>query len=419
MRVLLIISIVLSNMSCKKEFIDLNPVSTVSIDAIFKTDKDFQDAVTGCYTTLQVQYQNYWIFGDLRGDDSKHEIPSNVPLFSTDNFTLANEASLLSDTWLNYYKLINRANTIIEKIASADPSVVINKNRYLSEAKFLRALAYFDLVRIFGDVPQVTSSIGVDEAYKKGREKVDKIYDEVIVKDLLDAENNLPLKYSGVDLGRVTKGAAKALLGKVYLTRKDFPKAEAKLQEVTTLGYALLPNFTDLFDYSKNEHHSEYIFDVEYEEGVGLGSSFTNTFIPNSTQMAAYYKVNGARTGSNSASDELFNIFIPQDLRRDISIGVKGGFKDGSGNFIPFIASISQSYTKKYLTAVALVNDSKVNWKVIRYADVLLMYAEALNENNKTTEALGYLNQIRKRAGVPSYDINTTTKDDTREKIYL
>jgi starch-binding outer membrane protein, SusD/RagB family len=403
--------------SCKKAFLERAPISTVSVDVLYKTDKDFQDAVTGTYSALMVQYQNFWMFGDLRSDDSKHEIPSNVNAFSMDNFTIGSDNSLLKDTWRNYYQVINRANTVLDRIKKADISVVKNKAQYIGEAKFLRALAYFDLIRIFGDVPMITTEVQIEEAYKIGREKLDTIYDEVIIKDLLDAENNLPLKYGAADIGRATKGAAKSLLGKVYLTRKDFVKAEAKLQEVTTMGYALLSKFSDLFDYTKNEHHSEYIFDIEYEEGMGLGSNFTNTFIPNSVQMAAYYKVSGGRGESNSVGDSLFTLYTPQDTRKDITIAIKGGWIDGNGVFVPLLPTTSQSYTKKYLTPVATGNDSRANWKVIRYADVLLMYAEALNENGKTTEALVQLNKIRSRAGVPTY--SNLSQSDTREKIYL
>jgi tetratricopeptide (TPR) repeat protein len=412
---LIIVTIVAT--SCKKEFLQLNPISTVSVDVLYKTDKDFQDAVTGTYSALMVPYQNFWMFGDLRADDSKQEIPSNVTAYSLDNFTIGSDNSLLKDTWGNYYRVINRANTILDKIKDADVSVVKNKARYIAEAKFLRALAYFDLVRIFGDVPLVTTKVNIEGAYKIGREKTDKIYDEVIIPDLKDAEINLPVKYASTDIGRATRGAAKSLLGKVYLTRKDFIDAEAKLQEVTTLGYALLPKFTDLFDYSKNEHHSEYIFDIEFEEGIGLGSNFTNTFIPNSVQMAAFYKVSGGRGESNSVGDSLFTLFTSQDLRKDITVAVKGGWIDGNGNFVPLLPTTSQSYTKKYLTPVATGNDSRANWKVIRYADVLLMYAEALNENGKTAEALAQLNKIRARAGVPTY--SNLSQNETRDKIYL
>ena len=405
------------NLSCE-DFIEVKPVSTVSIDVLYKTDKDFQDAVVGCYNMLQIQYLNHWIIGDLRGDDSKHEIFSNIALLTVDNFALTNDAALVGDSWLNYYTLINRVNTLIAKSVNTDPAVIINKDRHIAEAKFLRALSYFDLVRIFGDVPLITSIITIEEGYRQKREKAEKIYDDLIIKDLQEIESILPEKYTGNNVGRATKGAASALLGKVYLTRQDFTNAEAKLKEVTSMGYALLPDFKALFDYTKDEHHSEYIFDIEYEEGgIGLGNNFTNRFIPNSVAMASYYKVTGSRGESNSAGDGLFTIFASEDTRKDITIGIKGGFYDVNGKFIALLPTTSQSYTKKYLLPVAVANDSKANWKVIRYADVLLMYAEALNENNKTAEALGYLNMIRKRANVPEY--SNLTKDETREMIYL
>jgi hypothetical protein len=263
----------------------------------------------------------------------------------------------------------------------------------------------------------ITSVISEVEAYNIGREKVDKIYDQIIIKDLLDAENNLPVNYTGTDVGRATRGAAKALLGKVYLTRKEFMKAESKLQEVTTLGYSLLPNFNDLFDYTKNEHHSEYIFDIEYEEGISLGNNLTNNFLPNSVSMAAFYGIAGSRGETNSPTDDLMAAFEAQDLRKSITVA-KGGYTDANGNFVTLLPTTSQSYTKKYITKVATGGDSKVNWKVIRYADVLLMYAEALNENGKTADAIGYLNQVRSRAGLDGYATNLS-QEEAREKIYL
>jgi tetratricopeptide (TPR) repeat protein len=402
--------------SCKKEFIEKSPTSTVVVDVLYKTDKDFQDAVIGVYTPFQAQYQNFWVFGDLRGDDSRHEVLANLSRVAVDVFTLNNDDPLLRDTWRNYYQAISRANEILSKIESADVAVVKNKERHKAEAKFLRALAYFDLVRIFGDVPMITTPISVEEAYKSGREKADKIYDEVIVKDLLAAENNLPATYTGTDVGRATKGAAKALLGKVYLTRKDFVKAEAKLQEVTTLGYDLLPNYKDLFDYSKNEHHKEYIFDIEYEEGIGEGSSITNAFLPQYTPIADIYGVKGTLGDNNAPPPHLYNLFEAGDVRRDITV-VQGGAYDKNGNFVKLPAQTQQSFTLKYMTPVPSGGDSKANWKVIRYADVLLMYAEALNENGKTSEALTNLNRVRTRAKVGTY--SNLSQADTREKIYL
>lgn len=401
--------------ACNKEFIQILPVDTVTVDVLYKSDKDYQDAVVGVYSIFQDQYQNMYYFGDIRGDDVWDELVKGTAS-AFDNFTLANDDPILISTWRNYYKAITRANALLERINAADAAVVKNKDRHTAEAKFLRALAYFDLVRIFGDVPMVTKTLSIEESYQTPREKVDKIYDEVIIKDLLDAENKLPASYSGADVGRATKGAAKALLGKVYLTRKDFVKAEAKLQEVTTMGYALLPNWADLWDYSKNEHHSEYIYDIEYEQGLGgEGSIFTNRFTPKVTSMIAFYGITGSADDQGTPHQVLFDLFEAKDKRKDIT--ASRGYTDASGKFIPLLISSNNmsAYTRKYITKITTANDSPADWKVIRYADVLLMYAEALNENGKASTALPYLNQIRTRAGIDPY--TTLTQADMRDKI--
>ncbi|MCW3114310.1 MAG: RagB/SusD family nutrient uptake outer membrane protein [Segetibacter sp.] len=402
-------------MSCSKDFIDLLPTSSVSVDVVYKTDKDFLDALTATYNTLQQQYQNFYIFGDIRGDDSWQSIYKNNSWSYSDAFVIRSSDPLMHSTWQNYYQAIFRINTILSKIEAADVSGVPNKARYVAEAKFLRALSYFDLVRIFGPVPMVTSPLSIEEGYKVGREKVNTIYEKVIIPDLMAAENVLPLNFSGKDVGRPTKGAAKSLLGKVYLTLNDFAKAETKLQEVTTMNYALLPNYKDLFDYTKNEHHSEYIFDIEYEEGIGEGNRLTNAFAPNSQPFTKYYGIGGNGDEQNSPSQALINLFDAKDRRKDITVGVTGGFYGADSVFIKLPANTNQTYTKKYLVPVVAANDSRANWKVIRYADVLLMYAEALNENGKTSEALIQLNKVRTRAGLAGYA--GLTKEDAREKI--
>ena len=419
----ILISLLLA--ACKKSFIELNPISTVSSDVLYKTDKDFKDAVVGIYNGLRSPYQYFWQFGDLRGDVTKHEPASGLEQIRVDNFTMDNDDAILRNAWRDYYIIIYRANAVLLNIEAADTAVVKNKARHIGEAKFIRALAYFDLVRIFGDVPMVTAGKTIEEAYKTGRDKADKIYDEVIISDLLDAENKLPQTYTGSDVGRATKGAAKALLGKVYLTRKDFVKAEAKLKEVTTMGYSLLKNFNDLFDYNKNEHHSEYIFDVEYlDGGLGLGSSFTNTFTlefqfggrPLVDEIAKIYGIlPGAQGGSaGNPTEALFAAFDTADLRKDITVAK--GIIGLNGTYIPLSPTGVTSFTKKYMGPLKANGDSKANWKVLRYADVLLMYAEALNENGKTTEALGFLNQVRTRAGLKGY--TNLTQAETRDKIY-
>ncbi len=415
-RIVLLATMIILLQACSNNFIELPPQSTVSIDVLYKTDKDFQDAVIGCYRTLQQQYQSFWIFGDVRGDDSEQQVVKNDAWYLSDAFILESDNNLIRDTWRNYYRLINRANTILARIEEADASVVVNKDRHIGESKFLRALAYFDLVRIFGAVPIVTTPITPEEAYQMRRDDIERVYNEVIIPDLLDAETKLPQQYTGSDIGRATSGAAKSILGKVYLTIHDFVNAENKLQEVTTMGYSLLANYEALFDHS-NEHHSEYIFDIEYEEGLGdQGSVFTNRFMPVSGLMNEFYGVTGVGVETNSPTEALIALFEDHDLRKDITVAIRGGFINGNGDFVAFSQATSQTYTKKYLTSVAINNDSKTNWKVTRYADVLLMYAEALNENNKTAEALVYLNQIRERAGVATY--SGLSQSEVRERIY-
>ncbi|MBD2699812.1 RagB/SusD family nutrient uptake outer membrane protein [Spirosoma sp. BT702] len=404
--------------SCRKDFIEILPIDTVTVDVLYKTDKDYQDAIVGIYGIYQDQYANMYYYGDIRGDDVWDELVKGTA-GAFDNFTLSNDDGTLITTWRNYYKAITRANTLLERIGSTDAAVITNKNRHIGEAEFLRALAYFDLVRIFGDVPMVTKSLSIADSYTTPREKVDKIYDEVIIKDLLDAEAKLPATYAGSEVGRATKGAARALLGKVYLTRKDFTKAEVKLQEVTTMGYSLLPNWADLWDYTKNEHHSEFIFDIEYEQGLGgEGSIYTNRFTPKVTSMIAFYGIAGSVDDQNTPHQVLFDLFEAKDKRKDLT--ASKGYTDATGKFIPLLVSSNNmsAYTRKYIVKIATANDSPANWKVIRYADVLLMYAEALNENGKTTAALPYLNQIRTRAGIDALAAGIT-QAALREQIVL
>jgi len=409
---LLFISTIL--VSCSNDFIDLIPKSTVSIEMLYKTDKDFQDAVIGGYSILQSQYQNMWIYGDVRGDDSETQIIKADAWSYSDLFITTSTDGTLNSTWRNYYSLIFRVNMVLTQIENADPAVVTNKTRHIAEAKFLRALAYFDLVRIFGDVPLVTKPLTAPEALLTPREKVAVVYD-LIMSDLMDAEQNLPNSYTGANIGRVTRGAAKTILGKVYLTRHEFGKAESKLQEVTTMGYSLLPVYTDLFDPAK-KRNSEYIFDIEYAPGNNITNVFSNRFYPNQAAFQTFYGVRGIGGEANSPTEELRHLFEDHDKRKDITVGVYGGWIGKDGEFIPITASTSMSYTKKYLYPTAQSDDSQCNWHVTRYGDVVLMYAEALNENGKTNEALTWLNMIRTRAGVSTY--SGLNQSETREAIY-
>lgn len=415
------ISILIS--SCSKKFIEISPESSATIGKVYKTDGDFHDAVIGVYNGLQNAYDNFWEFGDLRGDDTQQDAQRSTDLVRIDDFVMDPNDGLLVNTWQNYYNIIFRINTLLSQIEQIDANSIPNKAQYIGEVKFIRALIYFNLVRIFGDVPMLTTPLSIAETYKTGREKVETIYNEIIIKDLLEAENSLPQTYSGKDVGRATKGAATALLGKVYLTIHDFPKAESELQKVTTMGYALVNNYNELFDY-KNEHTSEYIFDIEYiDGGLGLGSNFTSTFGLETqdvgpalvTELHRRYNITAPQSGGQgSPGAELRALFDPSDLRKDVTFAT--GLYNQNGVFLPIVGG-QTAFSLKYMTSLSVNGDSKANWKVIRYADVLLMYAEALNENGKTDESLTYLNQVRERAGLQGY--SNLSQDEVRNKIYL
>jgi len=401
--------------SCSQDFINIIPTASVTVEMIYKTDKDFADALTSTYRPVQDQYVDFYIFGDTRGDDSWESVYKNNSQSYSDLFITNSSDGLMNSTWQRYYQAIFRANTLLSKIEEVDEADIPNKNRYIAETRFLRALCYFDLVRIFGGVPAITKPVSVPESYQIPREPVENIYNNIIIPDLLAAESTLPVSFTGTNIGRPTKGAAKSLLGRVYLTLSDFQKAESKLREVTELGYQLLPDYNDLFLYS-NKRHSEYIFDIEYEAGVGMGSPFAAAFLPNFLEMTRFYGITGAGDEKNNPTQGLIDLFEPHDLRKFITVGITGGFYNADSVFRPIPSTTSQTYTLKFIGPTPSRWDSPVNWKVVRYADVLLMLAEAMNENGKTTEAIPYLNQIRTRAGVSEYPLSMS-QAETRDAI--
>lgn len=407
--------------SCKKDFLEILPKSAATIDLLLNTDKDYQDAIIGSYKEFADFYKYFWQLGDLPGEDMWQAAPRVQDRIRIDNFAVDVNDGILSNSWRDLYQVIERTNTLLSKGEQADASIITNKDIYVGEAKFLRALAYFNLVRIFGDVPMLTAPVSVVDALETKRTDLDIIYDQVIIKDLLEAEGKLPETYSSKNVGRATKAAVKSLLGKVYLTRNNFALAESKLMEVTTMGYSLLPNFEDLFNFS-SEHNSEYIFDIEYIDGdVGLGSPFTRDFLVETQDVGtsfrnalrALWNIQGPESGGGGTPTASFIAsWEPGDLRqyRTATLGIW----DINGVWVTIppgaaVPAISQKYT------ASIVTEGKANWRVIRYADVLLMLAEAMNENGKTNEALAYLNQIRTRAGLPVHA--GLTQSETRDKI--
>lgn len=371
------------------------------------TAQDALAATNAVYNTLRDGSYNSGLFPilDIMSDDAyKGSNPTDAAanIGPYDKFQhIATEGSLLS-WWSVLYQGIRRANVVIERVAPIEMDENL-KTRYLAEAYFLRGLFYFDLVRAWGGVPLVTE---VDAPNNLQRSSAADIYN-LIVGDLLAAIESLPEKseYPAADLGRATKGAAKALLGKVYLFQGDYVNAEKYFLEVINSGqYSLMPSFNDA-NSKAGEFGAESVFEVGAIGVEGLENG-----------GAQYGNVQGVRGlpnrgwGFNRPSLDLMDTFEADDPRKEATIIYLNEVLDGitivgdantpdetrnsSGDLVEM-----EVYNQKVWTPGTNVpSQFDYNRRLIRYADVLLMAAEALNHNGKDTQALEYVNMVRERA---------------------
>jgi starch-binding outer membrane protein, SusD/RagB family len=401
--------LILTASGCSNDFLDLAPISQLNSNNFYKTPEDMKNALTAVYGSLQYggqYYSSMHIIGELRSDNTEITNPAaGADMQAVDDFTNVPVTSISSNTWNAHYQGIQAANIVIDKIQGVGMDATL-KARYVGEAKFLRALMYFNLVRIYGDVPLVITVINnPQEGYAFGRESSEKVYAQIIA-DLIEAEASLPFTYAGADIGRATKGAAMSLLGKVYLTRKQWVLAAEKLKQVIDAAsqtkYQLRATYSAIFG-PTNENTSESIFEVQFKGGSnGEGSPYSNQFAPIGSGTAVVSV--GNPLGQNIPTAGMFASYETGDLRRDVSMATSYTL---SGKVI------NHNYILKYRSTPASNLDSDVNWIVLRYADVLLMYAEALNEQGYVADgpAFGFLNQIRKRAGLA--DLSSTNSNPT------
>jgi hypothetical protein len=378
--------------SCKKSFLQLEDPTKISTNDLYQDANGLALAVNGAYGALQNIYGSgsggvgMYLFTDVPSDNSS-ALVSGAGLGDFDLFTLAPDNVNLDTQWQNLYRCIERCNTIISRAPAINMNTAL-RDRYIAEMKFLRALSYFNAVRIWGGVPLVVKELtSVDESLSYNRETVQNVYAQ-IEQDLIDAEAVLPATYTTTDLGRATSGAAKAILGKVYLTEGKYSQCETELTPLlprgtNAWGYDLLPNYSDVYS-TTNEMNKEIIFAVRYTKGgYGTGSPFLNWFTPQ--QSGSTIATIGGASGFNTITQDLYDSFPTTDPRRDLSIA-------------KYTGTTSAFYSKKYLDVPANAYDSNNDWIVIRYADVMLMYAEAENELNGPANAISYVNAIRQRA---------------------
>ncbi|WP_018615205.1 RagB/SusD family nutrient uptake outer membrane protein [Segetibacter koreensis] len=395
--ILVTIFVVSSLSSCKK-FLDSSPISQIGVDNFYKTEADFNQALVGAYSAFAQVYQGngyYSLLVDLRSDNTTELTPGgdgNDAKMNLDEFKETTDNEHLTAFWQNSYTLIARANSIISNINNAQIADDLKK-QFAGEAKVLRALSYYNLVRLYGGVPLVTEPVSdIDASYKVGRASVDEVYAQ-IVSDLTEAETLLPVSYDDANVGRATIGVAESLLGDVYLTQKKYTEAAAEFKKVVDLKvYELLPVYADLFK-AGMQGNKEAIWQAQYKNGSAyLGSNLPNHFAPTGSEGITI--PSGGAYGFNQPTEDIANAYTANDVRRN---NIADGYTNG-GVFVA--AKYIRGYVERETGGGYL--DSGADWYVLRFADILLKYAEALNEvhHGPTGDAYTYVNMVRQRAGL-------------------
>jgi len=384
--------------SCAEDFLDKTDPTALVSDTFYGTDREVTQAVTGIYGMLRGYFNNHWQFTEFITDNTslhfnvgnRGQGPALEAIeYWQYNAGTPNFASLYNNT----YNILVNINTTLEKLKTSTASQVI-KDRSEGELKVIRAYLYFDLVRLFGDVIIVTEPINTPaDAFQLQRSPSEAVY-SLVLADLSDAINLLPVNYSANEVGRITKGVALAMQGRVRLDRKEYAEAVTSLKQVLTLGYGLLPNYADVFK-PENKNHKESIWDVQYqgENLFGVNSSFIYTFAPLASQGAVIKFPGQDGGGWNIPSKEFISLYEFGDDRKSVSL--KEGYTNNSGQLVPV------PFINKYNNPHSIRGVTNDNWPIIRYSDVLLMLSEAINENTgPTQEAYEYLNLVRVRAGL-------------------
>lgn len=378
--------------SCGDSFFDLEPASSVTIDKVYKTASDYNVAVIGCYAKLQSQVNCYTECCEYRSDNLSLGAPTagTQDRYDIDHFTEKPSNGILSSYWANFNNNVYRCNLLLDQIDGANFAENLKK-QYKGEAMFIRALNYFNMYRIWGGVPATKHVVSAAEALKVARYSDEQMFDLIAgdLKEIVD-NNYLPETYSSADMGRATSGAAKALLGKVYLTFHKWTEAKDILSQL--IGkYQLVSPIAQVFNVD-NKNNNEIIFAVHFNKEIeGEGHSY-------------WYNLTNASDDTNQTSS-LLNTFPTGDARKDLITYVQVEKN---------VRLMNKFYDTKSPTFKTVGNDQIL----LRYADVLLMYAEALNEiqydASEGSLALKYLNAVRQRAGIS----NLTAKQlPTQEKF--
>jgi len=417
--------------SCKKS-LDQLPISNNTIDTYFTTPNDFLQGINAVYNDLRTYPDRLLNLSETRSDNLYAVSDGGVRDWEGINSFFRTIASnpYVEEGWLKDYNGISRANTLIEQLVkngSVLPTATL-RTRYEAEAKFLRAFYYFDLVRIYGEVPLVDHSVLADEALNIPRSPVADIY-TLIISDLQFAAENLPVPsaYAVGDKGRASKFAAKSLLALVYMTRSgpdygikgpglglnEWALAATQLNDVINSGaYSFITTpglttaYSSIFSLA-NENNREVVFNVEYSTGSNpqVGATYPWLLVPDG-YFQSLGKPNQGGLEIRPVSTNLLNSYEANDLRKSFSIQ--------TGYVIPQGITETRSFFKKYVDPTqvpASRTDWAINFIVMRYTDVLLLKAECVLHGapgSTATDVDAIVNNVRVRAGLPGNRVGVT-----------
>jgi starch-binding outer membrane protein, SusD/RagB family len=415
---LLLAACMVTATSCEKDLLEKTNPNAPTTDQFWKTADDATKGVFSCYSGIQ-QYACYghsWQFMTFpRSDEAYSQSPFVELAIFTRFLQPSNNFFISAFAWNDYYRTIYRTNQVLTRVPDISMDATL-KARLLGETRFIRALMYYDLAYLFGNVPLIiTESTSKTRPPQATQEQVM----AQVIADLQAAIPDLPLTYGAADKGRVTKGAAQAMLAKAYLMQHKYSEASALFAEVISSGqYSLVPEFSDNFT-EANENNAESLFEVQYTGSVAeVGQGQDNSSSSEGYDRPNFFGPPGVTFSDVQPRQWLLDnyrdsttTFAPGsttrheiDPRRDASIFsaispvLVYGISFTDRGYNP-----SQLYWRKYQNDRTRTNEvfnSGINFRIIRYADVLLMQAEALNELGQTAAALPLVNQVRARVNL-------------------
>ena len=412
-RVLLLSAVLVILNGCGQDFLVETDPNAVSVTDYYQNENDVQLAVNGVYQSLRNNNglaEGSSLYAEQRSDNTgTNDNQSNAgEPFQFNDFSILSTNTYLKAHWLALYQIVSRANSVLAGLESVPFAKPETKTQYQAELKFIRALAYFRLVREFGDVPLVTKPLTSDElAASTFREKKETVYAQIVA-DLTDVVNSLlPDSQPLAQKGRVSKVAGNALLGKVYLTMAatlDAANRTANLNAAKTaltnayakrtFGKLAEIPYADVFDVNKKSTNAEIIFQIIYRQGDPAYSS--NIAASNQAQGET---INSLRTNTGSGGNvkaDLVKDYETGDIRKDFSIKYANA------------ANVKDWFITKFRDASAAAGTTGYggnDWILLRYADVILMLAEVNNALGTDADAIGFLDQVRERAKLPLYNV--------------